>query len=299
MSRPSIPQHEFLSDDIIHLGNDITLPPITWTGALRLATYNIGYASGIKNNTEKITEAEAKQNLYTIALTLKKIDADIVALQEVDFKSARTFDTDQMTYLAQFLGMPFVAYAVTWNKKYIPFPYWPISKHFGRILSGQVILSKYPLVKQEVRTYEKPKKNWFWYNWFYLNRVEQKVIVQLPIGNAAIWNVHLEAYDSVTREEQAELLSDAINKEDASMKFVLGDFNGPTAMAHVADKTSLKNSDTSLLTYPSWNPIEKLDAILYPNSFEMKNDGALLGTAVSPPLGSDHLPVWKEFLIKQ
>src|SRR5215467_8179763 len=146
---------------------------------LRIVTYNIGYASGVKNNTSQtLTRSEVEENLKAMAKALRELHPDLVCLQEVDFDAARTFRINEMETLARELQMPYAAYVLTWNKNYLPWPYWPPKGQFGRIVSGQAVLSRFPIEKQELLRFPKPPSNPFWYNWFYLNRIVQKVVLK-------------------------------------------------------------------------------------------------------------------------
>jgi len=267
----------------------------------------VGYASGQKNNEEFLTQDEATQNLNDIIRVLKEADADIIALQEVDFQSARTFKTNQMDAIARALNMPYVAYVTTWNLKYLPFPYWPPSRHFGSILSGQCILSRYPLIEQSVQVFSKPVENSFWYNWFYLDRVMQKVTVQLGDRVAKVWNVHLEAFQQPTKLEQAKFIGERVLTDPSPLKFALGDFNSKSfsindpqyhhdteALKLFQSESDLKNAETgtAFYTIPSWEPKDKIDHIFYSPTIHLQSVEALSSQA------SDHLSVKAVFTLK-
>lgn len=273
---------------------------------LTLVTYNMGYASGQKNNKEVLSPDEAKQNLEDIIRVLQEADADIIALQEVDFNSARTFKTNQMDAIAKALNMPYAAHVTTWNLKYLPFPYWPPQRHFGQVLSGQCLLSRYPIIDQKVYKFSKPKENQFWYNWFYIDRVMQEVTVQLGDRLAKVWNVHLEAFQDATRLEQAKFVSERVREDAASLKFALGDFNSKSfsindpQYQHDAESlklfqsaSGLRNAETGdvFYTIPSWEPKDKIDHVFYSSPAALQSVKSLVS------LGSDHLPVKADFVL--
>lgn len=258
---------------------------------LTVVTYNIGYASGEKNNQpQKLTKQEVLHNLNTMVALLKDVDADIIALQEVDFSASRTHGIAQWHYLAEKLGMPYAATVVTWNKKYVPWPYWPPQAHFGRILSGQAVLSRYPILKQQHLVFDKPPDNPFWYNWFYLDRIAQKLTLQIGEKNITVWNIHLEAFSEKTRVQQMKLLADRISAEKDVAHIVLGDFNAEV-LAEIFSKTRLVSATDPAgpqPTFPSTSPKEQLDHILHDPEFKLKGSGSAQLTA------SDHLPLWAE-----
>lgn len=254
-------------------------------GAIRVMTYNIGYAFGVVNNQGSIlSREEVEKNLDQIIENIKALSLDVVALQEVDFGAHRTHFINQMDEIAKKAGYPYAAYATTWNQKYIAWPYWPFKKHFGKMLSGQVILSRFPILSQQVVTFEKPKNNPFWYNWFYLNRVAQKVELGWEGEKLVFWNVHLEAFDEQTREEQLKKLSNLVLLNENKKVIVAGDFN--------TDNPIIENfkSTEAFFTYPSWSPNEKLDHIFYSSFFNLNKSDKSSGVEAS-----DHLAVWAIF----
>ena len=120
------------------------------TDTFTVITYNIGYLSGMTNNLP----VERSKNLFTenmLALQrfLDKREADIVLFQEIDFESKRSFGVNQFEEIAGGIGFSQGVYAVNWDKQYVPFPYWPISAHFGEILSGQAVIANSKLLSND------------------------------------------------------------------------------------------------------------------------------------------------------
>lgn len=308
---PAVFSGAFPSQKIVHFQElDHLHPALSVPNFLKVLTYNIGYASGEKNNLPvRLTESEVKSNLDRIAQEIKKLNVDIVCLQEVDFDSARTHRINQFEYLAKAIGMPYGAYAITWNKRYLPWPYWPPRIHYGRMVSGQAVLSRYPIEHQMVLEFSKPAEHPFWYNWFYLDRVAQKVSIRVAYQSINVWNVHLEAFHPKTRESQGVLLAEWIGLEPNPYKLVLGDFNSVSKIKQnlseqekkeIEDKgealqkfqnlTGLKNAEANVefFSMPSWNPYKKIDHIFYkPDSWVELATGN-----VEKVTASDHLPVW-------
>lgn len=280
---------------------------------LRVVTYNIGYASGDQNNLGSVLKrATVVNNLNAIAAYLKSLKADVVALQEADFAAARSFEIDQLLEIALAAEFPYAAYIVTWNKRYVAWPYWPPSKHFGAVVSGQAILSRYPIVRQEVTTFPKPESNAFWYNWFYPDRVIQEVTIALPDGAAVFYHVHLEAFDERTRLAQARTLAKMVSEDKTPWRWALGDFNSVSflrpalpqaerdrledsakALNAFVDISGLQNAETAtpFYTMSSWNAVKKIDHILYAPPWSMSSVTTAILTA------SDHLPVVADFVI--
>lgn len=298
---PSHLAESFPREAVIHYPWGEANPPLR--PSLKVMTYNIGYASGEKNNLAvPLSREEVQLNLEQMAAEIKKANPDIVCMQEVDFGSQRTFSINQMEFLAHALGMTHGAYVITWNKKYLPWPYWPLSAQYGKILSGQAVLSRYPINAQETFAFPKPASNAFWYNWFYLDRIVQKISVQAGDLPLRIWNVHLEAFDPKSRGAQVKTLAAHFLEDHWPYQLVLGDFNSASfkkdasaaedkgeALNAFIEETELTNAERApFYTMPSWDPANKIDHVLFNEGFELKEVGSFESTA------SDHLPVWAE-----
>lgn len=264
---------------------------------IKVITYNIGYASGMRNNEGSVlTKDEVLKNLDDIVQKIKVQDADVICLQEVDINSSRSFGIDQVKYLAEKLGYKNAAYTINWNLNYLPWPYWPIKKQFGRMVSAQAVLTNFEIIKNKTFRFKKPKANAFWYNWFYIDRIAQQVQIKTQSEKINIWNVHLEAFDEETRLSQGKTLAFIIKKNQNLPNIMAGDFNTPGlknihSKQNNAVKTLLKSADLQTdvsrkATYPTDKPVENLDHILYDNHFQK------LTTGLIDSFGSDHLGVW-------
>ena len=241
----------------------------------------MGYASGKKNNRGALLHKnEVQENLDRMVVALKKLKPDLVFLQEVDFFAERSFDTNQMKFLSQGLSLPYVAYVVNWNKRYVPWPYWPIPQHFGRLVSGQVLLSRYPILQQQILAFPKPEDNPFWYNWFYIDRNLQEITVQVGQKELAAFNIHLEAFSSRARTQQLKTLKQKIRNNPKKYQIVAGDFNliwsgtgkdPDQAKRHrkllegfrSGSGLKLAGDSPGHLTFPSWEPRKGIDFIFF------------------------------------
>lgn len=194
---------------------------------LSVLTYNIGYLSGMTNNRPVDREESLySQNLARAIDLLSDYDFDFMGLQEVDFQSSRSFNYNQLDSLGVHLNFHQGAYSVNWDKSYVPFPYFPIRNHFGRMYSGQAVLSKMQLLSNELTVFDKPINAPFYYNAFYIDRVMQINKIQLYSDTLIVMNVHLEAFDRETRELQAEEVLVEFNKWSKKYPVILmGDFN--------------------------------------------------------------------------
>lgn len=292
----------------IHNYNDARGGPLPDT--LRVATYNIGYLSGMANN-RPVREPESfyLRNMASARDLLVEMDADVVGLQEIDFRSRRSYDHHQMDALAA-AGYAYGAMAVNWDARYVPFPYGLPRVNFGRMLSGQAVLSRVPILRQERVVLEQPP-NPFWYNAFYLDRLAQIVVLDSD-PTLAVVNVHLEAFHRETRERHAEALIAIVDSLAADHAILLiGDFNAvPEQLADgdsVAEATMTRLEGHPVLdavyasgafgdrvpgTYPADEPVRKIDHILYDARYLEPVEAAVLD-AEGPP--ADHRPVVAAF----
>lgn len=180
---------------------------------LSVVSYNVGHAHGLKENATDYRDKETTlKQLDLLADAMKKMDADIFLLQEVDLDSNRTFHINQIDFLKQKTGHQYQACALVWSKNYLPFPYWPPAEHIGYIRSANCILSRFPLSNHHRFVFEKPKSNTFWYNWGYIDRAIQRADVTIGDRTIALLNIHLEAWDASTREDQIKIVKDYMDK---------------------------------------------------------------------------------------
>jgi endonuclease/exonuclease/phosphatase family metal-dependent hydrolase len=280
---------------------------------LKLITFNIGWLSGMANNRP----VEMPYDLFSNNLThcervLDSLQPDFVLLQEIDFMSHRSFNMNQMDSLAMHCGFTQGAFALNWDKRYVPFPYRPVKYHFRKVVSGQAVLSTYKITGQKRMLHRNTINKPFYYKAFYLNRLMQVVIIALDTNRQlALINLHLEPWDKAARFKQAKEV--ATLYDSLSMKYpviIAGDFNSQSrklndtvtdpAMDVFLDTLQLKSATIENLqqvnqgTYPSDSPKIKIDYILYdPERIELLHGSVLHGMKQV----SDHLPVMMEFVL--
>lgn len=224
-------------------------------------TYNIHHANPPSRDKGII-------DLDTIAATIRKSGATLVALQELDSVTQRAQQVFQLKALANKLGMHY---------------------YYGRAIPyegggyGTGILSRYPLT--ETRTVVLPKTAGF--------KGEDRVValgsITLPGGKKVFFaSTHLD----VTKEENRQLQADAIVKLAAELEQPLligGDFNATdekgamqSLFGYFTDASSAKAP-----TIPNINPKRRIDYILFPktSSFKMVSEQVL----TEDSYGSDHL----------
>jgi endonuclease/exonuclease/phosphatase family metal-dependent hydrolase len=270
-----------------------------------IVTYNIGYLSGMTNNLA--VESPKKlfnDNLDKVISEVKKVNPDIMAFQEIDFDASRSYNVNQEEEISK-LGFNYRAQTINWDERYLPFPYWPISMHYGKVVSGQSIISKYPLKEQQRIVLQRVADAPFHRDAFYLERLAQVVKVVLNGKEVVLINIHLEAFDKQTRVNQFEEVLAIFNtyKNDYPT-ILLGDFNSRArdkdaiiqkmftmkAIGNAAfDMNNLGN------TFDTKDPFERIDYIFY-----TKNTIEYISGKVLNEFGqaSDHLPVEMQFKLK-
>ncbi len=310
------------SDSYVQIRSYAAAPLPALPDTLIIATYNIGYLSGLVNN-RPIRESEDfyAGNLASARDLLASIDADVVGFQEIDFASRRSYDFHQMDSLATSLGYAAGGMAVNWDVRYVPFPYGMPRVHFGRILSGQAVLSRFAVSHHERIVLQKPP-NPFWYNAFYLDRLAQVVYLDTD-PRLAVINVHLEAFHRGTREEQAGTLLTLVDSLAAEHAVLLvGDFNAVPSELYDSNSVSaaeaeqrageqtmeiltaheilaaVYSSDVMSVgesaTFPADEPRIKIDHILYDTRY-FRPIEASVHDAPGPP--ADHRPVVAKFVM--
>lgn len=241
------------------------------------------------------SRATIEANLQSIARTIKIQNADVVLLQEVDFGSRRSHDIEQAKWLAEATDLGHIARAVTWDRAYVPYPYWPPQHHFGRILSGGAVLSRFPITKNEVTLLPKPESKSWLYRYFYLHRFFQKIEVPMTQGVASFINVHLEAFFPENRQLHAELLKKEIEATRAPL-LVAGDFNAPPSYAKL--RGPFPDNSDDYRTDKSFDVLAKmgsLSTILSQEDYLMNEAANWTFPSNKPNRRLDHAYVTKEW----
>lgn len=274
---------------------------------LRIMSWNIAYGYGI--GSEGIgyvpkTKEQYAETIQKMGELIKKLNVDIALLQEVDFDSSRSFRVDQSEDLARVTGLAHRATVVSWQNKYVPFPYWPFSRHFGRVAWGGAVLSRFPIKENAVRIFEKPHEQPFWYNSFYPARFVQWV--KLGAG-PWVGNLHLDAFVSTARVREARLIVGAL--PEGEILGLGGDFNSelgraddalavfevaaPSRLFNVPNTAEFRKNQQPLLTFPSNQPEQRIDHGYFA-------PGAVSSHRVVHEAGtlSDHLPVLWEIRVR-
>jgi endonuclease/exonuclease/phosphatase family metal-dependent hydrolase len=305
---------------LIHHFEDVKSEVSATPEELKIMTYNIAYGGGLLNEEGRPESREfIENNLDLMMSQIKNENPDVLAVQEIDIYSNRSFGFDQMVLMAKECSFSYAAVAITWNKRWVPYPLtWNLKKQFGFVLAAQVVFSKYPITNQDVTTLIKPINKPFWYNWFYLDRVFQNVTIDVAGNQLKVANVHLEAFDKETRLSQVRTLLDDKKINSDNLDIIVGDFNsihsewsiktsfedepdisfdGDNSIAMILKESGLKDifsskrlssNKESFFTFPSNNPTRQLDYMFINTSSLSVKDVRILKSKDDI---SDHLPI--------
>jgi endonuclease/exonuclease/phosphatase family metal-dependent hydrolase len=299
-------------------------PTLDTGDSLTVVSWNIHYGGGpTLARGRGQSRAEVVGYLDEIAELLRSLDADIVALQEVDRAAVRSFDIDQLRWLQEATGLAYAAWTPTWDAGWVPHPGLRPSKHIGRVQSGQVVLSRFPLSNDTHTRLPQPESNLAIYNRFYLHRHLTEVQVQLgPSTELQLVNAHLEAFDDANRRDHASIAAQRL-ASNTGLSLLLGDMNctPPEAklrrafpdepetdmstdntiallrdiprMSEVVPTKVYAADERSWFTFPAHKPNRRLDYIFHGE--RLKLISAEVPALENPP--SDHLPIVARFEI--
>ncbi len=244
-------------------------PNTTATKSLTVMTYNIyqGYTPAGKPNLEVIRD------------TIRSVDPDIVGLEESDMDRISSMNVDSIKWLATQLNM-----------------YSYLGPPTSEQIIGVSLLSKYPITRAtyHLLSYDE------------LPRVLIEATLQIGSTEVTVFVVHM----GLPHDERVTQASEIIQYVNAasSPKILMGDFNTlPTGEPepdsedprhdHIYANISLYLNDTwtaaghplndaSGFTWPSDNPVERIDYIWVSPDISVTSC-----TVITSAAGSDHLPV--------
>lgn len=270
-----------------------------------IVTYNVGYLSGMTNNLPIAKPKELfDANLNKVEGELKKVNPDIIAFQEIDYNASRSYEVNQEEEFSK-LGYNYIARGINWDERYLPYPYWPPSMHFGKVVSGQSILSKYKLKDYERIVLERVPDSPFYRDALYLDRLVQVVKVVLEGKEVVVINIHLEAFDKPTRVRQFEYVLNVFKRyKESYPTILLGDFNSRARDKEAVIQKMFKMEGVGNAAYNVENPAntfdtkdlyERIDYIFYTEKSIDYISGNVLNDFEQ---ASDHLPIEMKFKLK-
>lgn len=229
------------------------------TRIIRVLTYNIFHGETMNHDF----------NLNLIANVIKSLNPDIVALQEVDYRTKRVSGRDLVTELGYLTGMLAI---------------------FGKAMDydegeyGEGILSRY--------SFKETKNNPLPHSPDNEPRAALEILIELPSGDEIIFiGTHLDHTDDETdRISQVRKINE-IFKENKIPTILAGDLNaipGSEPIEILKEHWIDAYNENPQPTWPSSNPNEKLDYIMFlpPERF------CVIETKViDEKIASDHCPL--------
>jgi endonuclease/exonuclease/phosphatase family metal-dependent hydrolase len=266
------------------------------TATVRVLAWNIahgrgGVRSGHLQNWRGGTTEERIARLARIAEVIRRADADVVVLNEVDFQSGWSGDVNQAEVLARSAGYG------TWveQRNYdLRLPFWTLS-------FGNAVLTRLPV--RHVEGLDLPPHSAL-EAWLFGAKTASLVRLETPIGSLALVPVHLEVRSEVTRLSAIPLL-DSLRVREPAPLVLAGDFNSsPLDWPGAGERTALGalleggwqglrallEPGASQWTFPTYAPERAIDWILAEPPLRVVAEHVL------PDAGelSDHQPIVAE-----
>lgn len=231
--------YEYRPEDIETIEiNDNQTEKVTLDQSLKVMTFNIGYAGlgadedfvmdGGKNGRPS-SKSVVEEYLEGINNLLSTYTSDFYLLQEVDLKSRRSYEINQLDAIKNEVG-PFYSTQFAYNFKaiFVPFPL-SFTDYIGYVESGLATLASYQ-VEESIR-YQFPGS----FSWplRVANLKRAMMVSDFEIEGSdkklMIVNLHMSAYDGDGSLRQAEMafLKEFMEEQQLLGNYVLigGDFN--------------------------------------------------------------------------
>lgn len=261
----------------------------TETRVLRVLTLNIAHGRGLSTYQGFHSQKGIERCLRRVADLLGKVDADIVALQEVDEDSHWNRRIHLLDFLQEQVGYAH-AYLGVHNRRSGKLP----------LAYGNGLLTRFPILHAEHKAFGQAS-------------LGEKGFVcaelQTPHGILPVVNVHLDFRSRLRRVEQIERLIGFLDAKHYTSDgtphlspIVCGDFNSrsgkPTdAVRHLfrylREQCAYQLSPTGRgsSTFPSIMPMHGLDFIFVPPGYSVRSARVLRSYV------SDHRPVLVELTV--
>ncbi|MEO6996428.1 MAG: endonuclease/exonuclease/phosphatase family protein [Lacunisphaera sp.] len=248
-------------------------------------TFNIAHARGLSLHQGLRSVKQLCASLTKIATLIRRLNADIVALQEIDENSRWSGSFDHLAFLREHTGLPYSAFGIN-------------NRRIGHIHLnyGNAVLSRFPIVHAETVPFGAGKIG---EKGFIFVEIELSKRQRLPL-----FNIHMHHSSRAQRLKQVIHLMHYLDEQHlhrsphwGAPPIVCGDFNNPS---HWPDATSTllgyfeQTNNYTLLpktgrTFPSPFPARALDYIFLPQECQQPK------AEVVRCMLSDHRPVLVEF----
>lgn len=166
---------------------------------------------------------EVLENLEGLVAKIRRVDADVLLVQEIDIDSKRGAYIDQVQWILDHTDYNYAVYASQWKADFIP------SDGLGRMNMGNAIFSKHPLENARRIALPQSDSQDGLTRYFYLNRNILTATLKVPgFRDIEFLNVHVDAYShDGTKRIHIDLFKEELDRLDAAgRRFVAaGDLN--------------------------------------------------------------------------
>lgn len=242
---------------------------------MKILFYNIQYGTGINKGGLKYPLSlwryflAGKMALVQLEKFIEKVDADILAFDEIDSGSVRTLFRSQVEYLSSD-----IYHSYFFNCKYSNFfRHLPIFRK-----QGNAILSKHAFEYRAHRL---------------VGGLKDLVIEVVVSEKVSIFLVHL-SLTRRARQRQFDQLSDMLKFANKEV-IIVGDFNTDLSNADMKDFAQKNNLHSPNLenakTFPAWKPRHELDHFLVSSKIQVNS------FQVFENVMSDHLPLLLDYTL--
>jgi len=193
---------------------------------LLLMTYNIKFGGGrldfffdCHGDDVLMNEAQVRAHLRALADKIKRVDPDVLLLQEVEINSKRSAYVHQVRWLLGHTALNYAAYASAWRADYVP------SDGLGAVDMGNAVLSKYPITEAARIPLALIDEQSGLERYFYLKRNILRVRLQVDAEqDFTILNTHTSAFarDGTKLEQLRQLERELDALDEAGHRVVAG-----------------------------------------------------------------------------
>jgi endonuclease/exonuclease/phosphatase family metal-dependent hydrolase len=201
----------------------------TFPDTLKVMTWNIKFGGGridfffdCHGDRVIMEKSEVLANMNALAEKIRKVNPDILLIQEADVNAKRSAFVDEVQYLLDKTDLNYAAYASQWKANYIP------SNGIGKIDSGNAILSKWEFTGAKRIQLPLIESQNFIVRYFYLKRNILEINLENQGKSIHLLTTHLSAYaKDNTKKNQLEILKTYVDSlAKSGQQFILGgDFN--------------------------------------------------------------------------
>jgi endonuclease/exonuclease/phosphatase family metal-dependent hydrolase len=218
-------------------------------GQLVILSYALAYAWEARCADRSPPSAAAVcDRLDGVIETIAASGADIALLQEVDFASSRTCEIDQLYYIAAALGWGYGARAVTWECRYVP---WPWRHPAGRVRAGLGVISRYPLTQHVRHHLPHARAGLLRAARLFPRHAVQMVDVQCGTTTLRLFNVHLASRHTATRRRQMRQLAAFVHAVRTPSCVLMGDLRDAAQDDALVGLTTAPPNPLHVVTAPT------------------------------------------------